>query len=131
MPEELAGPYRATLTRLQEAAPPMPASVVNAVLAAELGPRWRQKFASFEDRPAAAASIGQVHRAVWKDGREVAVKVQYPGAGHALLSDLNQVSRVARVSAGWIPGLDIKPILEELKSRVSEELDYGLEARSQ
>jgi predicted unusual protein kinase regulating ubiquinone biosynthesis (AarF/ABC1/UbiB family) len=131
MPEELAGPYRATLTRLQEAAPPMPASVVHAVLAAELGPRWRQKFASFEDRPAAAASIGQVHRAVWKDGRDVAVKVQYPGAGQALISDLNQVSRVARVSAGWIPGLDIKPILEELKSRVSEELDYGLEARSQ
>jgi len=131
MPEELAGPYRATLTRLQEAAPPMPASVVHAVLAAELGPRWRQKFASFEDRPAAAASIGQVHRAVWKDGRDVAVKVQYPGAGQALVSDLNQVSRVARVSAGWIPGLDIKPILEELKSRVAEELDYGLEARSQ
>jgi len=131
MPEELAGPYRATLTRLQEAAPPMPASVVHAVLATELGPRWRQKFASFEDRPAAAASIGQVHRAVWKDGRDVAVKVQYPGAGQALVSDLNQVSRVARVSAGWIPGLDIKPILEELKSRVAEELDYGLEARSQ
>jgi len=131
MPEELAGPYRAALTRLQDAAPPMPASVVHAVLAAELGPRWRQKFASFEDRPAAAASIGQVHRAVWKDGRDVAVKVQYPGAGQALISDLNQVSRVARVAAGWIPGLDIKPILEELKSRVSEELDYGLEARSQ
>jgi len=131
MPEELAGPYRAALTRLQDAAPPMPASVVHAVLAAELGPRWRQKFTSFEDRPAAAASIGQVHRAVWKDGRDVAVKVQYPGAGQALISDLNQVSRVARVAAGWIPGLDIKPILEELKSRVSEELDYGLEARSQ
>jgi predicted unusual protein kinase regulating ubiquinone biosynthesis (AarF/ABC1/UbiB family) len=131
MPEELAGPYRAALTKLQDAAPPMPASVVHAVLAAELGPRWRQKFASFEDRPAAAASIGQVHRAVWKDGRDVAVKVQYPGAGQALISDLNQVSRVARVAAGWIPGLDIKPILEELKSRVAEELDYGLEARSQ
>jgi predicted unusual protein kinase regulating ubiquinone biosynthesis (AarF/ABC1/UbiB family) len=131
MPEELAGPYRATLTRLQDAAPPMPASMVHGVLAAELGPRWRQKFASFEDRPAAAASIGQVHRAVWKDGRDVAVKVQYPGAGQALISDLNQVSRVARVAAGWIPGLDIKPILDELKSRVAEELDYALEARSQ
>ena len=109
----------------------MRASAVHAVLAAELGPRWRQKFASFEAKPAAAASIGQVHRAVWKDGRAVAVKVQYPGAGQALISDLNQVSRVARVAAGWIPGLDIKPILEELKNRVSEELDYGLEARSQ
>ena len=131
MPEELAGPYRATLTKLQEAAPPMPAAMVHDVLAAELGPRWRQKFASFEDKPSAAASIGQVHRAVWKDGRDVAVKVQYPGAGPALISDLNQVSRVARVAAGWIPGLDIKPILDELKRRVAEELDYGLEARSQ
>jgi predicted unusual protein kinase regulating ubiquinone biosynthesis (AarF/ABC1/UbiB family) len=131
MPEELAGPYRATLTRLQDAAPPMPASVVHGVLAAELGPRWRHRFASFDDTPAAAASIGQVHRAVWKDGRAVAVKVQYPGAGPALLSDLNQVSRVARVAAGWIPGLDIKPIMDELKRRVTEELDYGLEAQSQ
>ena len=131
MPEDLAGPYRATLTKLQEAAPPMPASAVDAVLVAELGPRWRRKFLSFEDEPAAAASIGQVHRAVWKDGRDVAVKLQYPGAGQALISDLNQVSRVTRLAAGWIPGLDIKPILEELKSRVAEELDYGMEARSQ
>ena len=131
MPEELAGPYRATLTKLQDAAPPMPAPMVHHVLATELGPRWRQKFASFEDKPSAAASIGQVHRAVWKDGRDVAVKVQYPGAGQALISDLNQVSRVARIAAGWIPGLDTKPILDELKRRVAEELDYGLEARSQ
>jgi len=131
MPEELAGPYRATLTKLQDSAPPMPASMVHGVLAVELGPRWRQKFTSFEDQPAAAASIGQVHRAVWKDGRDVAVKVQYPNAGPALISDLNQVARVARVAAGWIPGLDIKPILEELKRRVAEELDYGLEAKSQ
>jgi len=131
MPEDLAGPYRATLTKLQDAAPPMPASAVNAVLVAELGPRWRQKFRSFEDTPAAAASIGQVHRAVWKDGRDVAVKLQYPGAGPALISDLNQVSRVARLAANWIPGLDIKPILDELKNRVAEELDYRLEAKSQ
>ena len=131
MPEELAGPYRATLTKLQDAAPPMPAPLVHKVLVAELGPRWRQKFLSFDDRPAAAASIGQVHRAVWKDGRDVAVKLQYPGAGQALISDLNQVSRVARLAAGWIPGLDLRPILEELRSRVSEELDYALEAKSQ
>ena len=114
MPEELAGPYRATLTRLQDSAPPMPSSVVHKVLRDELGPRWRHQFTSFDDTPAAAASIGQVHRAVWHDGREVAVKVQYPGAGRALISDLNQVSRVARVSAGWIPGLDIKPIMDVL-----------------
>ncbi len=131
LPEELAGPYRATLVKLQDAAPPMPAATVHAVLAEDLGPRWRQRFQSFEDFPAAAASIGQVHRAVWKDGRDVAVKVQYPGAGPALISDLNQVARVARVAAGWIPGLDIKPIMDELKARVSEELDYKLEAKSQ
>ena len=128
LPEELAAPYRATLTKLQDAAPPMPAAAVHRVLAEELGPRWRRSSPTFDDTPAAAASIGQVHRAVWRDGRDVAVKVQYPGAGEALLGDLNQLSRVARVSAGWIPGLDIKPLLAELKERVAEELDYGLEA---
>ncbi len=131
MPEELAGPYRATLTKLQDAAPPMPAATVHKVLAQEFGPRWRRKFSAFDDTPAAAASIGQVHRGVWADGRPVAVKVQYPGAGEALLSDFTQVARVARVAAGWIPGLDIKPVLEELRARVAEELDYGLEAQAQ
>ena len=132
MPEDLAGPYRATLTKLQEAAPPLPAATVHAVLAEELGPRWRTaKFEEFDDAPVAAASIGQVHRAVWRDGRPVAVKIQYPGAGQALLSDLNQLSRVARVAGGWIPGMDIKPITDELKSRMSEELDYNLESTSQ
>lgn len=132
LPEEMAAPYRATLTKLQEAAPPLPPATVHRVLAEELGPRWRTaKFRSFTDRPAAAASIGQVHRAVWRDGREVAVKIQYPGAGEALLSDLNQLARVARIAGGWIPGMDIKPITDELKSRMSEELDYNLEASNQ
>jgi predicted unusual protein kinase regulating ubiquinone biosynthesis (AarF/ABC1/UbiB family) len=131
LPEELAGPYRATLTKLQDSAPPMPVATVHKILAAELGPRWRRKFTSFDDQPAAAASIGQVHRAVWRDGRAAAVKIQYPGAAAALVSDLNQVGRVGRVAAGWIPGLDIKPILEELKARMVEELDYRLEAKTQ
>ena len=131
LPEEVAAPYRSTLTKLQDSAPPLPAAVVHKVLAAELGPQWRRKFTSFNDRPAAAASIGQVHRGVWKDGREVAVKVQYPGAGPALISDINQVARVARMSASWIPGIDMKPIMDELKRRIAEELDYGLEAASQ
>src|SRR5215471_13828091 len=90
LPPELAGPYRATLTRLQESAPPLPAATVHKVLAAELGQDWRERFAEFDDRPAAAASIGQVHKAVWQDGRTVAVKIQYPGAGPALMADFTQ-----------------------------------------
>jgi predicted unusual protein kinase regulating ubiquinone biosynthesis (AarF/ABC1/UbiB family) len=131
LPEEVAAPYRAALTKLQEAAPPLPAAAVHKVLAAELGADWRSQFAAFSDIPAAAASIGQVHRATWSDGREVAVKIQYPGAGPALLSDLRQLSRLARVFAAMTPGLDIKPLLAELQVRVTEELDYRLEAESQ
>ncbi|MGW2557830.1 ABC1 kinase family protein [Streptomyces sp. NPDC001514] len=131
LPEEIAGPYRAALTKLQDAAPPMPTSTVHEVLAERLGEDWRELFLEFEDKPSAAASIGQVHRAVWHDGREVAVKVQYPGAGEALLSDLTQLSRFARLLGPLIPGMDIKPLIAELRDRVSEELDYGLEAQAQ
>ena len=131
LPEEVAGPYRAALTKLQEAAPPMPTRTVHRVLGERLGEDWRDLFLEFEDKPSAAASIGQVHRGVWYDGREVAVKVQYPGAGEALLSDLNQLSRFARLLGPLIPGMDIKPLIAELKDRVSEELDYGLEAQAQ
>ena len=128
LPEEVAAPYRAALTRLQEAAPALPAATVHAVLAEQLGPGWRGRFREFDDRPAAAASIGQVHRAVWVDGRAVAVKIQYPGAGRALLSDLNQLSRLARLFSVVSPGLDVKPLIAELRVRVVEELDYRLEA---
>ena len=131
LPEEVAGPYRAALTKLQEAAPPMPTRTVHGVLEERLGTEWRELFLEFEDKPAAAASIGQVHRAVWHDGREVAVKVQYPGAGEALLSDLAQLSRFARLLGPLIPGMDIKPLITEMRDRVSEELDYALEARAQ
>lgn len=131
LPEEVAYPYRAALTKLQEAAPPMPDSTVHAVLAERLGEDWRELFLAFEDKPSAAASIGQVHRAVWHDGRDVAVKVQYPGAGEALLSDLTQLSRFARLLGPLIPGMDIKPLITELRDRVSEELDYEQEAQSQ
>jgi predicted unusual protein kinase regulating ubiquinone biosynthesis (AarF/ABC1/UbiB family) len=131
LPEETAAPYREALTRLQEAAPPMPAAVVHQVLEHQFGRRWRERFASFEDTPAAAASIGQVHRAVWADGREVAVKLQYPGAGPALLADFTQLSRMARLFSRLSPGLEVKPLLAELKERVLEELDYGLEADAQ
>jgi predicted unusual protein kinase regulating ubiquinone biosynthesis (AarF/ABC1/UbiB family) len=131
LPPELAGPYRATLTRLQEAAPPLPASTVHKVLAADLGDDWRDMFAEFDDRPAAAASIGQVHRATWHDGQQVAVKIQYPGAGKALMNDFTQISRVARLFGVLMPGLDVKPLLDELRDRVAEELDYRLEATAQ
>ncbi|MFF4171419.1 ABC1 kinase family protein [Streptomyces sp. NPDC001744] len=131
LPEEVAGPYRAALTKLQDAAPPMPTRTVHAVLEERLGADWRELFLEFEDKPSAAASIGQVHRAVWHDGREVAVKVQYPGAGDALLSDLAQLSRFARLLGPLIPGMDIKPLIAEMRDRVSEELDYGLEAAAQ
>src|SRR5437764_7137354 len=70
LPEDLAGPYRAALTKLQDAAPPMPPVTVHRVLAAGLGDNWRESFKEFNDKPAAAASIGQVHRAVWADGRD-------------------------------------------------------------
>ncbi|EFE77450.1 AarF/ABC1/UbiB kinase family protein [Streptomyces filamentosus] len=131
LPEEIAGPYRAALTKLQEAAPPLPARTVHSVLEERIGEDWREYFLEFEDTPAAAASIGQVHRAVWHDGREVAVKVQYPGAGEALLSDLAQLSRFARLLGPLVPGMDIKPLIKELRDRVSEELDYELEAQAQ
>jgi predicted unusual protein kinase regulating ubiquinone biosynthesis (AarF/ABC1/UbiB family) len=131
LPEDVAAPYRAALTKLQEAAPPLPATTVHAVLAKELGADWRDRFQAFDDVPAAAASIGQVHHAVWVDGREVAVKIQYPGAGPALLGDLKQLGRLARMFSSLTPGLDVKPLLAELEKRVAEELDYRLEAESQ
>ncbi|HEX6870533.1 MAG TPA: AarF/ABC1/UbiB kinase family protein [Micromonosporaceae bacterium] len=131
LPEEVAGPYRAALTKLQEAAPPLPAASVHKVLASELGPRWRQRFRELDETPAAAASIGQVHRAIWRDGREVAVKIQYPGAGEALVADLTQLARMASLFRVIQPGLDVKPLIAELRVRITEELDYELEAVAQ
>src|SRR3954464_3465200 len=109
----------------------MPPSTVNKVLTKGLGADWRSSFQEFSDTPAAAASIGQVHRARWHDGREVAVKIQYPGAGEALESDLRQIARVAKVVGAWLPGIDIGPLAAELRARVAEELDYSLEASAQ
>lgn len=124
LPEEITKPYRAALTKLQEAAPPMPTRSVHAALASRLGDDWRDLFLEFDDKPAAAASIGQVHRAVWHDGRSVAVKVRYPGAGEPLLSDLTQLGRLSRLLGPLAPGIEVKPLIAELRDRVSEELDY-------
>ncbi|MGI9084795.1 MAG: ABC1 kinase family protein [Aeromicrobium sp.] len=136
LPDEIAGPYRETLTRLQDAAPPMPPGVVHRVMTAELGTGWREQLPEFDDIPAAAASIGQVHRATWfdgpgSDGIAVAVKIQYPGAAKALRSDLRQVARLSRLFSIIAPAVDVKGIVEELQDRVVEELDYRLEAESQ
>jgi len=131
VPNELAEPYRDALTKLQSAAPPMKATTVHRVLAEQLGRSWRQRFTEFDDTPAAAASIGQVHRAVWHDGREVAVKVQYPGADEALRSDLRQLQRFARLFQAVVPGLEVKPLLAELRDRMVEELDYRDESDHQ
>ncbi len=131
LPEEIIGPYRATLTKLQDAAPPMSARMVHQVMTQEFGIDWRANFHEFDDVPAASASIGQVHKAVWSDGTAVAVKIQYPGAGKALRSDLRQIGRAARLFGILAPGLDIKPLIAELQERVAEELDYSLEAGAQ
>lgn len=131
LPPEVAKPFRVSLTRLQAAAPPMPSSIVHKVLAADLGPGWQDCFIEFDTRPAAAASIGQVHKAVWRDGRTVAVKIQYPGAGKALMSDFNQLARLSKLSGALFPGLEIKPLLAELKARLHDELDYEAEAAAQ
>ena len=106
-------------------------SRVHAVLAREMGAGWRSQFVDFDPLPAAAASIGQVHRARWADGRDVAVKVQYPGADAALRSDLKQIARMSKVLAPLAGGMDINSLVAELTARVSEELDYTLEAAAQ
>jgi predicted unusual protein kinase regulating ubiquinone biosynthesis (AarF/ABC1/UbiB family) len=131
IPDQLAAPYREALTKLQTQAPPMSPQSVRRVLDEQLGTGWRRRFAEFSDEPAAAASIGQVHQAVWHDGREVAVKVQYPGADEALRSDLRQLQRFSRVFQAIVPGMEIKPLLSELRNRMEEELDYRDEADNQ
>ena len=140
LPEELTAPYREHLTALQDSAPPMPTATVRRQLSTHLGADWPERLVWLDGAPTAAASIGQVHRGRWLDHagsgddqseREVAVKVQYPGAGEALMSDLRQISRVARGVAPVFPGLDIKPLVAELQERAADELDYHLEAEAQ
>jgi predicted unusual protein kinase regulating ubiquinone biosynthesis (AarF/ABC1/UbiB family) len=131
LPEEVAGPYRDQLTRLQDAAPPMPTQTVRDQIEKALGTDWRDQLVWLDGGPTAAASIGQVHKGRWHDGREVAVKVQYPGAGEALMSDLRQLARLGRTVAPLVPGVDIKPLVEEMLARAGDELDYALEAEAQ
>jgi predicted unusual protein kinase regulating ubiquinone biosynthesis (AarF/ABC1/UbiB family) len=138
LPEEVARPYRSALSRLSAATPAMPAAITHRVLSEELttayGPGWRQRLVDFDENPAAAASIGQVHRGRWRDDRgalvDVAVKVQYPGVAKALRSDLRTARLVGRVMAR-LTGLDIGALTEELAARIVDELDYVREGQVQ
>ncbi|QII06745.1 AarF/ABC1/UbiB kinase family protein [Rhodococcoides fascians A25f] len=131
VPEEYSEPYREALTKLQAQGPPMPAKTVHRVLDQQLGTAWRSRFLDFDDTAIASASIGQVHRATWSDGRDVAVKIQYPGADDALRSDLKTLSRFANLFSTVLAGTDVKPVLEELTARTEDELDYRIEASNQ
>lgn len=131
IPEQYGKPYREALTKLQREAPPLPAAKVHRVLDAQLGTKWRDRFASFDDTPVASASIGQVHKAIWSDGREVAVKIQYPGADEALRADLKTIQRLVGVFKQLAPGADVQGVVDELIQRTEMELDYRLEADNQ
>ncbi|MFT4200396.1 ABC1 kinase family protein [Gordonia sp. (in: high G+C Gram-positive bacteria)] len=131
IPEEFGEPFRDALTKLQAEAPPLPADKVHAVLDQQLGTKWRERFQEFSDEPAAAASIGQVHKGVWSDGRDVAVKVQYPGADHALRADLKTLGRMSGLIQKLSPGTDVKAMVDELIDRTDDELDYLGEAENQ
>ncbi len=131
IPEQYGKPYREALTKLQREAPPLPAAKVHRVLDAQLGTKWRDRFQSFDDKPIASASIGQVHKAIWSDGREVAVKIQYPGADEALRADLKTIQRLTSVFKQLAPGADIESVVAELIERTEMELDYRLEADNQ
>jgi predicted unusual protein kinase regulating ubiquinone biosynthesis (AarF/ABC1/UbiB family) len=131
LPDELVAPYRTELTKLQDSAPPMPTQTVREQIELDLGANWADDLVWLDGGPTAAASIGQVHQGRWRDGREVAVKVQYPGAGEALQSDLRQLGRLARTIGPLVPGVEIKPLVAELQARAADELNYTLEAEAQ
>jgi predicted unusual protein kinase regulating ubiquinone biosynthesis (AarF/ABC1/UbiB family) len=130
--EGLPGPAQEALARLQQDVPPMAPELAASVVREELGDEPERLFLDWDPVPAAAASIGQVHRAVLRDGREVAVKVQYPGVGRSIRSDLaNAEALYGLVAATAMRGLDAKGIVDELRARMFDELDYRLEARNQ
>ncbi len=122
---------RAQLATLQSDAPPMSAELAAGVIEAELGAHPSAVFASWNPVPLASASIGQVHAATLRDGRRVAVKVQYPGVEKAISADLSNTALLTQMLGLVFKGLEIGPFVTELKARVSEELDYELEATRQ
>jgi predicted unusual protein kinase regulating ubiquinone biosynthesis (AarF/ABC1/UbiB family) len=131
LPPEYREIYQEQLSKLRAQAPAMPWEKVQQVLAEEYDDRPETVFASIEEEAFAAASIGQVHRAVLHDGSAVAVKVQYPGIADALESDMANAGILVRLAKALAPGLDAKGVASELRERVLEELDYEFEAQNQ
>lgn len=131
------GIYQAAFAKLQDDAPPMPASVVTQTLADELGCPPGEVFARFDPRPIAAASIGQVHAATLPDGQQVAVKVQYPGVEQAIRADLANTELLAtflRLLLSVAPSMtqmDVRAMASEISDRIGEEIDYRVEAANQ
>ena len=127
----LSPAVRRTLSRLQDSVPPMSAELAARVVEEELGLPPEQAFARWDPEPIAAASIGQVHRAITHDGRAVAVKVQYPGIAEMIAADLDNVSLLRRMLRITAPSQDVDALIAELRERVLEELDYQREAANQ
>jgi predicted unusual protein kinase regulating ubiquinone biosynthesis (AarF/ABC1/UbiB family) len=129
--EDMPETFRTTMARLQHRAPPMSPELATSVIVEELGDSPERIFARWDPLPFAAASIGQVHRAITRQGRAVAVKVQYPGIARSITSDLRNVGLLRRLAAAAFPGLDARSLIEELGDRLKEEVDYSLEAANQ
>ena len=129
IPEALPPEYAQALQQLQSNAPPMGWPFVRRRMKAELGPDWESKFKSFEREAAAAASLGQVHRAVTHDGRQIACKLQYPDMQSAIEADVNQLRLIFALYEKYDKAISTKLIHKELSARLLEELDYDLEAR--
>lgn len=129
IPDALPPEYTAELTKLQSEAPPMGWAFVKRRMMAELGVGWQQKFGSFEHRPAAAASLGQVHRATSLDGEPLACKLQYPDMQSAVEADLRQLQLLFAIHRRMDPAIDTTEIAKEIGARLREELDYRREAK--
>jgi predicted unusual protein kinase regulating ubiquinone biosynthesis (AarF/ABC1/UbiB family) len=127
----LSPAVRHTLSRLQDSVPPMSPQLAAGVVEEELGAPPERAFARWDPQPVAAASIGQVHRAITLDGRAVAVKVQYPGIAETIAGDLRNVALLRRMLRITAPAQDADALITELRDRVLEELDYRREARNQ
>jgi predicted unusual protein kinase regulating ubiquinone biosynthesis (AarF/ABC1/UbiB family) len=131
LPPEERENFKQTLGKLRDDVPPLPFKQLEKLLREELGEKPATVFSEFEEQAFAAASIGQVHRAVTHDGRAVAVKVQYPGVAEAVDTDLRNLTLLLPLIKRLAPGLDVKAIYAELRERIAEELDYELEAQNQ